>query len=98
MLYSVIVIDWLSLLMNSFWIIGSAILLAALSYHYWLADQEGRRFRDQVEQPAFQRFFWLSFVFIGVGLAGTSQRVWETTIWIIFTLFSVVNTIRSVGK
>lgn len=95
MLYSLSVINWLSVLINSFWIIGLSILLAAFSYHYWLANQENRRLKEQLEQPAFQRLFWLSFVFIGVGLAGTSQQVWESVVWIIFTLFSVVNTVKA---
>jgi hypothetical protein len=89
------VINWQSVLINSFWITGLAILLAAFSYHYWLAAEENRRLREQLSQPGFQRFYWLSFVFIGIGLAGTSQRTWEMIVWIIFTLFSVVNTAKN---
>ena len=95
MLYFLPVINWFSVFINSFWIIGLAILLAAFSYHYWLADQENRRLREQLNQPAFQKLFWLSFIFIGIGLAGTSQTGWETGLWIIFTLFSIVNTIKA---
>ncbi|MEJ2748582.1 MAG: hypothetical protein P8183_11850 [Anaerolineae bacterium] len=93
MLYSLIVINWQSVIVNSFWILGLAILLAAFSYHYWLANEESRRLRDQLNQPTFQRLYWLSFVFVGIGLAGTSQKTWEMIVWIIFTLFSVVNTV-----
>jgi len=89
------VINWLSVFINSFWIIGLSILLAAFSYHYWLADQENRHLKEQLERPDFQRLLWFSFVFIGVGLAGTSQQVWESAVWIIFTIISVVNTIRA---
>ena len=95
MLYSLIVINWPSVIINSFWIIGLAILLAAFSYHYWLANEENRRLRDQLNHPAFQQWYWLSLVFVGIGLAGTSQKTWEMAIWIIFTLFSVVNTARA---
>ncbi len=95
MLYSLIVINWQSVIINSFWIVGLAILLAAFSYHYWLANEENRRLRDQLNHPTFQRLYWLSFVFVGIGLAGTSQKTWEMIVWIIFILFSAVNTART---
>jgi hypothetical protein len=91
MLYSLLVINWRSVIFNSFWLIGLAILLAAFSYHYWLARQINGRLRDQLNHPTFQRLYWLSFVFVGIGLAGTSQKTWEMIVWIIFILFSVVN-------
>lgn len=93
MLYSFAVIDWYSVIVNSFWILGLAILLAAFSYHYWLAQAESRSLKEQLNQSSFPRFFWISFVFVGIGLAGTSQRTWETVIWILFTLISLVNVV-----
>jgi len=85
------VIDWYGVLVNSFWILGLSVLLAAFSYHYWLAGEEKRRLKEQLDQPSFLRLFWISFVLISIGLAGTSQRWWETGIWIIFLLISAVN-------
>ena len=87
-------IDWSSIFINSFWIIGLALLLAAFSYHYWLASQENRRLKEELARPPFQTYFWISFVLIGIGLAGTSQRTWETIVWIIFVIFSIVNTVQ----
>jgi hypothetical protein len=95
MLYSSLVIDWFSVFINSFWIVGLAILLAAFSYHYWLAAEENRRLKEQLAQPGFQKFYWFSFVLIAVGLAGTSQKSWEIAIWIIFALISVVNMVQA---
>lgn len=95
MLYSMFVINWRSVIFNSSWLIGLAILLASFSYYYWLAQQKNGRLRDQLNHPTFQQFYWLSFIFVGIGLAGTSQKMWEMVIWIIFTLFSVVNTIAA---
>lgn len=94
MLYSCLVINWVSVLSNSFWIIGLASLLAAFSYHYWLASQEKRRLREQLNSPGYLRLFWASLVLTGIGLAGTSQKIWEMIIWIIFTILSAVNTAR----
>ncbi len=87
--------DWLSLLFNIFWIFGAAILLAATSFHHWLAQQANRSLHEQLNEPSYTRLFWISFVLICSGLAGTSTRVWETAVWIIFVLISLVNVYRS---
>lgn len=79
------------ILFNSFWIIGVAILLAVTSYHHWLAVQEKRSLRKQFNEPSYTHFFWISVTLICIGLAGTSTRVWETAVWIIFVLISLVN-------
>ena len=87
--------DWLALFFNSFWIVGAAILLAATSFHHWLAGQKNRSLRDQLRTPSYSLWFWISFIFICIGLAGTSSRVWETAVWIIFGVASIVNAYRA---
>jgi len=84
-------IDWPGVLINSFWIFGLALLLAGFSHHYWLASVEQRGLKEQLNQPSFRRLFWISLVFLGIGLAGTSRQLWESGIWIIFLLISAVN-------
>lgn len=84
-------IDWIALLFNSFWILGTAVLLAAFSYHYWLAQVEGTSVRVQLERPSFSRPFWFGFVLISLGLMGTSSRWWETAVWGLFTALSLFN-------
>jgi hypothetical protein len=87
-------IDWQSVFFNGFWLLGLALLLAAFSYYYWLAGQAGRSLRLTLNSRDFLRFFWISFICIGIGLAGTSQRIWEVAIWILFTLFSIFNIVK----
>lgn len=87
-------IDWRSLIFNAFWIVGLAVLLAGISYHYWEASQERRPLREQLNQLSFSRVFWISFILISVGLAGTSQRLWETAIWLLLVFISTVYTFR----
>lgn len=84
-------INWQSVFFNSFWVVGTAILLATFSYHYWIAGQENQRLSVQLNCPSFLRFFWLGMAFIGVGLAGTSTNLWEIIIWIVLSLFSLLN-------
>ena len=94
MLYSAIVIDWYAVLLNSFWIVGLALLLAALSYHHWAAQQTNTRLREQLQKPAFNKAFWLSFVLVAIGLAGTSQHIWETAVWGIFIIIGLAYFVR----
>jgi hypothetical protein len=86
-------IDWLGVLFNSAWILGLSLLLAGFSHHHWLASLENRVLREQLAQPSFRKLFWISLFLVGIGLAGTSQRLWESGIWIIFLLISAVNAI-----
>lgn len=82
-------IDWQSVLFNSLWMVGLAVLLAAFGYAYWAASYLKRPLRVQLGSPGFLRAFWLSMVFFCVGLAGTSVRLWETILWGLLALFSV---------
>lgn len=80
---------------NSLWILGLAILLAAFSYHYDLAQRQRRPLRRQLSEPSFGIVGWLATILIAAGLAATSTRLWETVIWILFALISVVNAITA---
>ena len=91
MLYFATVIDWTSVLFNGFWISGCAIVLAAFSFHYWQAQNEAGRVRDQLKRPSFEKLFWLGFFLICIGLVVTSTRWWETLIWCLFVVLSLVN-------
>jgi hypothetical protein len=85
------VINWFSVFINSFWILGLAVILAAFSYHYWLAGEEERPLKVQLNHPTFQKTFWSGILLISIGLAGTSQKLWEIAIWTIFTLICCYN-------
>ena len=88
-------IDWGMVIINSFWILGAAVLLAGLSFHHWLAQQENRSLREQLQQTSFLLLFWASFTLIGIGLTGTSAEWWETAVWALFTLFCLVNAVKT---
>ncbi|PID85633.1 MAG: hypothetical protein CSB13_07025 [Chloroflexi bacterium] len=91
MLYSNAVIDWYAVVINLFWIIGLAILLASFSYHYWLAGEEERPLKVQLKGISFQKTLWFSIFLISLGAAGTSQHYWEIAIWTILTLICAAN-------
>lgn len=83
-------INWQSIIFNSFWISGLAVLLAATSYNVWAAAENGRSLREQLGRVEFQRFFWLAISLICIGLVGTSQEIWEMAIWAGLALIALV--------
>ena len=87
-------IDWYGVLVATVWISGAALLLAGFSYQQWQAREEKRPLGEQLNQPAFLRLFYLSLILIGLGLAGSSTRWWETAVWIVFILFNIFNLIQ----
>ena len=83
-------INWQSVIFNSFWILGLATLLADLSYGYWIAKINNLPFRAQIKERGFLIPFWIAVSLITIGLAGTSQQVWESILWLLFTIVSLV--------
>jgi hypothetical protein len=88
------VIDWISIIFNSFWITGLALILATFSYYEWEARQTKTQLREKLKSPQFLKIFWLSFILITISLAGTSGKVWETVIWGLFVLIGLINMVR----
>lgn len=85
----------LSILFSSLWILGAALLLAALSYYYDESRRDGGGLRQQWKRRSFQLAAWMAFFLIGVGLAGTSSRLWETVVWILFATFSLAGALTT---
>jgi hypothetical protein len=71
-------IDWLSVVASSLLIIGLGVILAALSYYYWLAEQDGRPFREELNSPPLQTVFLAGMLLTGVSLALMSDGLWPT--------------------
>ena len=84
-------ISWQSVFFTSLWIIGLAIILSALSYHYWLAQTRGRSLREQLRSRSFLGAFWIAILFFSIGLLGSSQQLWEIVIWSLLGLWAVIN-------
>lgn len=66
-------INWLSVVANSFWIVGAAIMLAGLSYHLWLAHQLDRPIRLQLSGAPFLRVAVAGLLLVAIGLALTAD-------------------------
>ena len=74
-------IDWPGLASNSLWILGLAIILAALGYHDWLAHYTGERLRDLLASPIWRRSFFGGMLLTCLGLALIERAWWAKFLW-----------------
>lgn len=79
-------IDWPHVAFNALWIIGCALILAALSYANWLAHLRGVRTRQLLSAPTFQLPFSIGLGLISCGLFWLSRGWLEHALWAILTL------------
>lgn len=70
-------INWFSVVANGFWLAGLAIVLAGLSYYYWLATQMRRPLREVLGSSPFQRVAVSGLLLVGIGLVLTADGVWQ---------------------
>ena len=69
---------FLFLLFSSIWIIGFAIIFAALSFHHYQAGVDGVTFRQQLNKPAFQRLLWIGMTLVSIGFTWDERLTWQT--------------------
>jgi len=74
-------IDVWGVLANSLWILGLAILLAALSWAHWVANTKKVRLRAVLGRPWAQRVLTLGLILLCAGLAATGRTWWERALW-----------------
>jgi len=83
-------IDWISLLVNSLWIIGLALALSTLSYASWQASITRQKTWHKLKEPGYLISFSIAAVLFCAGLAGTSDTTWETILWAVLGLLFLI--------
>jgi hypothetical protein len=83
-------INWLKLIANSFWILGCALALATLSYASWQASVENEKMRMILSSPRYKISLYAAGTLFSIGLAATSDRIWEIILWIILTFLFII--------
>ena len=86
------------LLTNGLWIVGLAVMLASLSYHYYEARRRKRPFREQATERTFRIAAWVATLLITAGLAATSAHFWEAGLWFLLVIYSVVRIAKAVQE
>ena len=71
---------WL-VLANGLWILGLAVILAALSWASWVAHEQKRTFIRVLGQADSQRALCGGLALFCAGLAATGYRPWMQVIW-----------------
>ena len=78
-----------SIIFNSCWILGLALLLASFSYQYRQAILQERSLLGQLRRKPFVVVAWISLALVGAGAAGTSSATWEIGLWIVLVIYAV---------
>ena len=75
------VIDWWSLLHNSFWILGLALVLGTLGLGYHEANRSQVRLRRKLGGRGYRRSLSGGMMLFCLGLLFSSQAWWEYVLW-----------------
>ncbi len=75
-------IDWGYVVTNSLWILGLSMILAAFSYHDWLARESKQSRRDLLQRPSWRLPFSTGMLLFCLGLGlGREATWWEQSLW-----------------
>jgi hypothetical protein len=83
-------INWLNLLANTFWILGCALALTTLSYASWQASGKNEKMRMVLSSPTYKISLYAAGALFGIGLAATSDRIWEIILWTILAILFII--------
>lgn len=80
------IIDWLTVVANSLWIIGCAIALAALSRASWQSAKQQMKLRTVLGSAGYQIALAIAGGLFCLGLAGTARSVAEIILWLVLAV------------
>lgn len=91
-------IDWFSLAANALWILACAIAITTLSHASWEASFRHEKVRKILALHHYQTSINLAGIIFCLGLAGTSNKLWESVLWLtfreLFVALSIIELIR----
>ena len=77
-------VNWAALVFNGLWVLGAALVLAAVSLSCYEARWPGGRWRDRLAAPGFQFPILAGCLLISLGLTlapASGPRWWERALW-----------------
>jgi hypothetical protein len=94
-------INWLSIIKNSVWILGAALGLSALSLGYYRSRTESQKLGKILDSPPFALSLNTAGALIALGMGLTAGKWWEIGLWVILAvsfIFGVILHYRSAKK
>lgn len=86
-------IDWYNLFANALWIIALALALAVISFARWDATRRGEKLGKTLNRRGWQAALNVAGILFSLGLAATSDVLWERIVWLVMALLFVVQII-----
>ena len=87
-------IPWGKVFSNFVWILGASIILAAFSYHEFLANIKKAKRIDVYKKDSFKKPFLLGTVLIAAGISASAHQLWLTAIFGIAALLLIIWSIK----
>jgi len=82
--------NFLSIAASALWILGLALLLAALSWSYWVVQTERLRWGEILRRPGVRRILGIALALFCAGLAATEARIWARALWGVLAVLWIV--------
>jgi len=83
-------IDWYNLFANALWIFALAFALAVIGFARWKASQDSTKLGMVLNQTGWQMALNTAGVVFCLGLAATSNKLWEQILWLVMGLLFVL--------
>jgi len=88
----------MNLAANTLWIMGCAAALATLSYASWKASLKRIKLGTVLAGYQYQIALNLSGVLFCIGLAATSDALWEILIWLLLVVLFAAQIVITIPK
>jgi len=91
-------IPWGTVFSNFLWIVGAAIILAAMSYHDYLASQKKEKLINLLKRNSFQKPLFSGLFLVTAGIALSVHFLWLSFIMGILAIFMLVMTANTLKR
>ncbi len=83
-------IPWGKVFSNFVWILGTALILTAVSYHEFLAHIKKAKRIEVFKRDSFKKPFLLGTILIAAGISASAHQLWLIAIFGILALLLII--------
>jgi uncharacterized membrane protein YjjP (DUF1212 family) len=88
-------IPWGAVFSNFLWIVGAAVILAAISYHDYLASQKKEKFINLLKRNSFKKPLFLGLFLVTAGITLSVHFLWLSFIMGILAILMLFLTAKA---